>query len=101
MGALATVRLCDNLKIVVVNNNGGQIFRTIKATRDIPEMEEFFACRVPDNLRSTATGFDIRYMAVTDRGTLQKAGELLDTPGNCIIEIFTGAGTDDYGRCGL
>lgn len=101
MGALATVRLCDNLKIVVVNNNGGQIFRTIKATRDIPEMEEFLACRVPDYLRSTASGFNIPYMAVTDRGTLQKARELLDTPGNCIIEIFTGAGTDDYGRCGL
>lgn len=101
MGALATVRLCDNLKIVVVNNNGGQIFRTIKATRDIPEMEEFLACRVPDYLRSTASGFNIPYMTVTDRDTLQKARELLDTPGNCIIEIFTGAGTDDYGRCGL
>lgn len=101
MGALASVRLCDNLKILVVNNNGGQIFRTIKATRDIPEMEVFLACRVPDYLRSTATGFDIRYMAVTDRDTLQKARELLDTPGNCIVEIFTGAGTDDYALCGL
>lgn len=101
MGALASVRLCDNLKIVVVNNNGGQIFRTIKATRDIPEMEEFLACRVPDYLRSTATGFDIRYMAVTDRGTLQKAAELLDTPGNCIIEIIVGTGADDYALCGL
>lgn len=101
VGALASVRLCDNLKIVVVNNNGGQIFRTIKATRDIPEMEEFLACHVPDYLRSTASGFNIPYMTVTDRDTLQKARELLDTPGNCIIEIFTGAGTDDYGRCGL
>ncbi len=101
MGALASVRLCDNLKIVVVNNNGGQIFRTIKATRDIPEMEEFLACRVPDYLQSTATGFDIRYMAVTDRDTLQKARELFDTPGNCIVEIFTGTGTDDYALCGL
>lgn len=101
MGALASVRLCDNLKIVVVNNNGGQIFRTIKATRDIPEMEEFLACHVPDYLQSAATGFDIRYMAVTDRGTLQKAAELIDTPGSCIIEIIVGTGADDYALCGL
>lgn len=101
MGALASVRLCDNLKILVVNNNGGQIFRTIKATRDIPEMEVFLACRVPDYLRSTATGFDIRYMAVTDRDTLQKAAELIDTPGSCIIEIIVGTGADDYALCGL
>lgn len=101
VGALASVRLCDNLKIVVVNNNGGQIFRTIKATRDIPEMEEFLACHVPDYLRSAATGFDIRYMAVTNRGSLQKLAELLGTPGNCIIEIFVGTGADDYALCGL
>lgn len=101
VGALASVHLCDNLKIIVVNNDGGNIFRTIRATRHIPEMEQYLACSIPPYLEQTAAGFGIRYLRVADRRDLRRAQPLLAGKGNCIIELTVGSGADDYLTCGL
>jgi 2-succinyl-5-enolpyruvyl-6-hydroxy-3-cyclohexene-1-carboxylate synthase len=44
LSALASPLVTPNLKIVVINNNGGGIFRKISATRAIPELEKYIAC---------------------------------------------------------
>jgi 2-succinyl-5-enolpyruvyl-6-hydroxy-3-cyclohexene-1-carboxylate synthase len=44
MSALASPLVSPRLKVVVINNNGGGIFRKIATTRGLPELEQYFAC---------------------------------------------------------
>lgn len=102
VGALANLSLCNNLKIIVINNNGGHIFRTIKSTRSFPEMENFLACELPDYLVHSASAFNIDYLAVKGVSDLRESYNLVNRTGNCIIEIFVGKEIqNDIEICGL
>lgn len=59
MGALACNFIPDNLKIVVMNNAGGGIFRLISNTRNLPIMEQCLASitNVPVQQLAEAYGF--------------------------------------------
>lgn len=65
IGALALPEVGSTLKIVVLDNGGGDIFRRVRTTRDLPHRDECFVARpyLPLSDVSTAYGFSYFYAA--------------------------------------
>ena len=59
VGALAVRDIPDTFRMVVLDNGGGDIFRAVATTRDLPEREQLFAVppRLPLKALSEAYGF--------------------------------------------
>ncbi|OJJ18075.1 2-succinyl-5-enolpyruvyl-6-hydroxy-3-cyclohexene-1-carboxylic-acid synthase [marine bacterium AO1-C] len=63
--------LPQNLRILLMNNHAGGIFRIINGPKDQPELEEYFETQQPLNAENTARDFNLDYTLVKDRQTLQ------------------------------
>jgi 2-succinyl-5-enolpyruvyl-6-hydroxy-3-cyclohexene-1-carboxylate synthase len=80
-----------NLRIVIINNHAGGIFRLIDGPRRQPELEEFFETHQVLDARNTAKDFGLGY---TSCRSLQELEQTLPTffaadTGAGILEIFT------------
>ena len=80
-----------NLRIIIINNHAGGIFRLIDGPKRQPELEEYFETRQQLDARNTANDFGLGYTACT---TLQELEQALPTfydsnAGAGILEIFT------------
>ncbi len=83
----------DNLRIVVLNNQGGGIFRMIKGASTRPEVEEIFAVKHNRTAKPIAKMYGIKYIRVSDAYELNTLNtEKLNKP--VIIEIFSNPETD-------
>lgn len=73
LGALALPDIPDTMRIIVIDNRGGGIFRFIPTTSSLPEREEYFcACpTLPVDLLAPAYGWD--YLEAHDAEGLRKA----------------------------
>ena len=65
--------LPDNLRIIVLNNHGGGIFRLIKGPSDQPELDEFFETRQLLTCENSVRDYKIDYTFVQNRDQLLKA----------------------------
>lgn len=61
IAALSSPLLSRKLKIVVLNNDGGGIFRKIATTRQLPELEKYFACDMRLPLQKLAEAYELSY----------------------------------------
>ncbi len=63
--------LLPNLRVVLLNNHGGGIFRLIEGPRQQPELEEYFETRQALSARRTAEDFGMEYHQIdlTESGT--------------------------------
>jgi 2-succinyl-5-enolpyruvyl-6-hydroxy-3-cyclohexene-1-carboxylate synthase len=52
----------NNLRILVLNNHGGGIFRMISGPGQLPELEEFFETKQPLSAKSLAEEFAMEYI---------------------------------------
>ena len=73
IGALNLPDVSPHFRMAVVSNGGGNIFRTIRTTRDLPELEESFAVGVPVSWPDIARAYGWEYIEVTDMETLAAA----------------------------
>lgn len=62
MGALAISGIPPTFRLAVLDNGGGGIFRFIKSTATLDELDECFAADVRLPLRQLAEGFGFRYL---------------------------------------
>ncbi|MCR5889228.1 2-succinyl-5-enolpyruvyl-6-hydroxy-3-cyclohexene-1-carboxylic-acid synthase [Hymenobacter sp. J193] len=62
-----------NLRVILLNNHAGGIFRLIDGPRQQPELEEFFETRQPLRGENTARDFGLRYLAVSTFAELESA----------------------------
>lgn len=82
--------LPQNLKIVVLNNAGGNIFRMIDGPGSLPELETFFETRHSFSARRTCEDSGIAYFRVSDKeGPESSIQEFLDFDGIALLEGFT------------
>jgi 2-succinyl-5-enolpyruvyl-6-hydroxy-3-cyclohexene-1-carboxylate synthase len=82
--------LPQNLKILVINNAGGNIFRMIPGPSDLPEREAYFETTHAFNAERTAADSGIRYVGVREMADLpDKAQQFISLPGIAIMEVFT------------
>ena len=91
IGALATTFIPRQFKIVVLNNGGGGIFRFISSTRDLPELEKYFAAEVRLPLKKLAAAYGFKYISAENADELTAAMKKLVSSNSSpvILEIFT------------
>lgn len=61
IGALGAIGARANFKMIVLDNRGGDIFRNIKATGHLPELEQFFAVPPRLPLQGLAAAYGYSY----------------------------------------
>ncbi|MHA7129052.1 2-succinyl-5-enolpyruvyl-6-hydroxy-3-cyclohexene-1-carboxylic-acid synthase [Algoriphagus namhaensis] len=69
-----------NLRIILLNNHAGGIFRLIDGPSRQPELEEFFETKQSLSARNISDEFGFGYVEVKDRLSLQKALEQFYSP---------------------
>ena len=85
-----------NLRVILLNNHAGGIFRLIDGPRQQPELEEFFETRQPLRAENTARDFGLRYFAVSTFSELESALPVFfaDDGGAALLEITTDSATN-------
>lgn len=80
----------DDLKIILINNGGGGIFRIIEGPKSSPALEKFFETKHSRNAKQFAAMFNIPYLAAVDEDTLEAGLEQLYSSKGCtILEVDT------------
>lgn len=90
-GALLTAQLSSKFKMIVLNNGGGGIFRFIKSTSSLPELETYFAAKTNLPLKQIADHINAKYYDCHDEQSLKIAlnNFITDDDRPSILEIFT------------
>ncbi len=82
--------LPENLKIVLLNNSGGTIFRIIDGPASQPELESYFETRHTYTAERTAADSGLNYFSVATMGELQNQwGTFVAAKGLSLLEIKT------------
>ncbi|HNG27925.1 MAG TPA: hypothetical protein PLJ37_10985, partial [Chitinophagales bacterium] len=83
----------DNLKVIIINNSGGGIFRIIPGPDKIAEREQFIETSMHTNAEKLAEHYQWNYLSVKEENTLEST--LIQffnkTTKRTILEIFTDA----------
>ncbi len=73
LGAFASNQITPKIKIALLDNGGGEIFRRVATTRDLIEREALIAGGVKMPAEQLAAAFGFRYLVATDYSSLAKA----------------------------
>jgi len=89
-------RLPENLKIIVINNQGGGIFRIIEGSDSNEEREKFFEAHHPVDIERLAAAFDLMHVKAQDENSLKEVlPRFLEQKGAGILEVVTPAKVND------
>jgi len=84
--------LGGNFKVVVMNNNGGNIFRFIGDPQLMKSCETFFTTPHHVNIKSLVEAYGLKYIAChTDAEQVEALTELFASDQAAVLEIFTDA----------
>lgn len=85
--------LKGNLKVIVINNSGGNIFRVIDGPREQNECAEFFETSIQHEFSNFAKHFNLNYFSAKDEKELTNVWSdfLGSTNRPSVLEIFTDA----------
>lgn len=92
MNAWWNKHLSGNLKVVVINNAGGNIFRLIEGPSSVPELEEFFEMRMQHSFEHLARHFQLDYFRADREELLASAWKHFmesDSGRPAVLEIVT------------
>ncbi|MBI3233485.1 MAG: 2-succinyl-5-enolpyruvyl-6-hydroxy-3-cyclohexene-1-carboxylic-acid synthase [Bacteroidetes bacterium] len=90
INALWQQEIPKNLKIVVLNNHGGGIFRLIDGPSQQTEINDFFVMSRRRKIKETADSFSIKYLYANDLKGIQENFKLMEESDEAIIlEIET------------
>lgn len=82
--------LKSNFKIIVINNQGGGIFRFIPGPDTTPNLERFFEARHNWNAKHISAAFGVNYLSCTNASDLKKSIlDLIKSTEVSLLEIFT------------
>jgi 2-succinyl-5-enolpyruvyl-6-hydroxy-3-cyclohexene-1-carboxylate synthase len=97
--ALWSEYLLGNTKIILVNNNGGAIFRIIEGPSSTPQLEKYFQAKHNQTAEYLCKAFNIEYRSVSDDAALQYELSKFfnESPSGRpeLLEVFTDAGIND------
>ncbi len=88
---LLTQKLPSNVRILMLNDQGGGIFRLIKAATAVPELEKLFAMRAQRSAASLSTAGGAAYYSAENASELAHALPLFLQPRRqegAILEVF-------------
>lgn len=92
LGGLALAMKQDSkIKIIVINNSGGGIFRFIQSTSNLPGREEYLCADPELNIRKISEAFGFHYSSAHDLAGLRTELENLFSTANkdkrCVLEV--------------
>ena len=89
--ALWNRNLPENLKMVVINNGGGGIFRIIEGPAETEELVPFYEANHPVDLKPLAEAFGLEYIQADQAEALEAAFEKLmfQTETAAVLEVKT------------
>jgi len=91
--ALMNHHLSTNLRIIIINNNGGGIFRFISGPDETEQLEEFFEAHHTWTAEYVAKNFDVSYYSVSNMEELKTSLSGFYSPQKdnkpAILEIHT------------
>ncbi len=95
--ALWHKHLPANLRIVVLNNHGGGIFRLIDGPGQLPELEDYFETHQPLTAENTARDFHMAYFSARGGEDLRRplADFFASNTGAAILEIESDAKSNE------
>ena len=80
----------SNLKVIVINNSGGGIFRFIDGPNSTGQLENFFETHQKNSVKHIALGFEVDYFCATNLKELQTQFEKLsNSKSSGILEVIT------------
>jgi 2-succinyl-5-enolpyruvyl-6-hydroxy-3-cyclohexene-1-carboxylate synthase len=85
--------LKGNLKVIIINNSGGNIFRVIDGPREQKEREEFFETSTKHEFSNLAKHFDLNYFSAKDEQSLEVSWRefIIHSNRPSVLEIFSDA----------
>ena len=87
--------ITTNLTIIVINNNGGQIFKTLEyADKDIPGFDEFWITPQNIKIKDVAKLFRLKYYKLESKSFDSKISKISNSKGVKIIEVNTSYNSD-------
>jgi 2-succinyl-5-enolpyruvyl-6-hydroxy-3-cyclohexene-1-carboxylate synthase len=89
----------DNLKIIVLNNNGGNIFRFIGDKQLMEKSLDFFTTPHNVNIKSLVEAYGLNYLACNkDEELIESIESLFKANKATVLEIFTDSdlNTENY-----
>ena len=91
--ALWNKYVCDNLRIIVIHNGGGNIFSMIKGPGETPAFQEHFFTQNTHKAEGLAKAFGLEYFSATNESELTQALTVFYSPSQkaAVLEIFTDA----------
>ncbi len=80
-----------NLKVIIINNSGGNIFRVIDGPREQKECGDFFETSTEHEFSNLAKHFELNYFSAKDEKELSEVWDSFMKGANrpSILEIFT------------
>jgi 2-succinyl-5-enolpyruvyl-6-hydroxy-3-cyclohexene-1-carboxylate synthase len=82
------------LRILLLNNGGGNMFRLINGPEQSPALEHYIACAHSQSAKERVTAFGLHYLSATDTEELHQALERfcdLSDDTSMVLEVFTQA----------
>ncbi len=87
--ALWNNHLPSNLKIIILNNSGGNIFRMIEGPAKQPELVQLFETEHHNNAKDIAAHYSVAYFSSTEGSFEASLTNFLQAEQTAILEIFT------------
>ena len=88
ISSLGLPEIPDRMKIIVIDNNGGGIFRFIPTTSSLSEREQYFYCAPNLPLNHLAEGYGWEYAEAHDESGLRESlSQLLSSKSKGILKI--------------
>ncbi len=83
--------LSSQLKVIVINNGGGGIFRIIDGSKDTEHLQQFFeTAHSSKSIKGIADMYHLNYFSATNYDELNRALPLFFEENSvCVLEIFT------------
>lgn len=80
----------DNLKVLLINNNGGNIFKVINGPANTKQLDQFFVTEQKASAAHICKAFHINYLSASDEISFEKIfQEFLQTNVCTVLEVFT------------
>nr|WP_245189637.1 2-succinyl-5-enolpyruvyl-6-hydroxy-3-cyclohexene-1-carboxylic-acid synthase [Lunatimonas salinarum] len=85
-----------NLRVIVLNNHAGGIFRLIEGPSSLPELKEYFETQQSLSAKSLAKEYDFEYLSVMQEKELLSALPVFfeQSPKPKILEVFSESATN-------
>jgi 2-succinyl-5-enolpyruvyl-6-hydroxy-3-cyclohexene-1-carboxylate synthase len=84
-----------NLTIIVINNNGGQIFSTLEyANKNIEKFDEFWITPQKIKINNVANLFSLKYFKLTTKKLKEEISKISKLKGVKIVEVETSSSLD-------